>query len=95
MAISTMLEGGSEPFPVLQADSRLIPVNRKEDILERVAEATEVRVTLLTISTRRPSRGRKRLIGAIEYERSLSPKRGSRPLDLYHHLEEETGKQPG
>ena len=42
MAISTMLEGGAEPFPVLQADSRLIPENRKEVILARVAEATEV-----------------------------------------------------
>ena len=42
VAISTMLEGGAEPFPVLQADSRLIPENRKEVILARVAEATEV-----------------------------------------------------
>lgn len=57
MAISTMLEGGSEPFPVLQADSRLIPVNRKENILERVAEATEVRVMPLTVPTRRPRTG--------------------------------------
>lgn len=43
MVISTMLEGGSEPFPVLQVDSRLIRINRKDAVLEKVAEITEVR----------------------------------------------------
>ena len=42
VAISTMIEGGSEPFPVLQVDSRLIPTNRKDAVLEKVAELTEV-----------------------------------------------------
>lgn len=42
VAISTMLEGGSEPFPVLQVDSRLIRVNEKDAVLERVAKITEV-----------------------------------------------------
>lgn len=42
VVISTMLEGGSEPFPVLQVDSRLIKVNGKDAVLEKAAEITEV-----------------------------------------------------
>ncbi|CAN0216058.1 unnamed protein product [Ectocarpus sp. 6 AP-2014] len=41
IAISTMLEGESEPFPVLKVDSRLIRVNGKDAVLERIAEMTE------------------------------------------------------
>lgn len=42
MVISTMLEGDSDPFPVLQVDSRLIEVNGKDAVLEKAAEITEV-----------------------------------------------------
>ncbi|CAM9759866.1 unnamed protein product, partial [Ectocarpus fasciculatus] len=41
VAISTMLEGESDPFPVLKVDSRLIRVNGKDAVLERIAEMTE------------------------------------------------------
>lgn len=37
-----MLEGESDPFPVLKVDSRLIRVNGKDAVLERIAEMTEV-----------------------------------------------------
>ncbi|CAN0406137.1 unnamed protein product, partial [Ectocarpus sp. 12 AP-2014] len=41
VAISTMLEGETEPFPVLKVDSSLIRVNGKDAVLERIAEMTE------------------------------------------------------
>eukprot|EP00752_Nemacystus_decipiens_P003647 g3361.t1 len=41
VVISTMLDGGSEPFPVLQVDSRLIRDNGKDAVLEKAAEITE------------------------------------------------------